>query len=92
MDIDEKMKKRFKNLERNLEIYLKSFDSLIRNYLLTIFGSITLENGSIIRATNRYHNKPWFNNVAIAINSEELFDYTTNEGICYGQVRLLKNI
>ena len=92
MDIDEKMKKGFENLGRNLEIYLKSFDPSIRNYLLTIFGSVTLENGSIMHATNRYHNKPWFSNVAIAMNSEELFDYTTNEGICYGQVRLLKNI
>lgn len=92
MDIDEKMKKGFENLGKNLEIYLKSFDPPIRHYLLTIFGSITLENGSIMRATNRYHNKPWFSNVAIAMNSEELFDYTTNEGLCYGQVRLLKNI
>ena len=92
MDIDEKMKKGFENLGRNLEIYLKSFNPSIRNYLLTIFGSVTLENGSIMRATNRYHNKSWFSNVAIAMNSEELFDYTTNEGICYGQIRLLKNI
>ena len=92
MDIDEKMKKGFKNLGRNLEIYLKSFDPSIRNYLLTIFGSVTLENGSIMRATNRYYNKSWFSNVAIAMNSEELFDYITNKGIYYGQVKLLKNI
>ena len=51
MDIDEKMKKGFENLGRNLEIYLKSFDSSIKNYLLTIFGSVTLENGSIISKT-----------------------------------------
>ena len=92
MDIDEKMKKGFENLGRNLEIYLKSFDPSIRNYLLTIFGSVILENRSIMHAINKYYNKSWFSNVAIAMNSEELFDYTTNEGICYGQVRLLKNI
>ena len=86
------MKKGFENLGRNLKIYLKSFEPSIRHYLLTIFGSVTLENGSIMCATNRYHNKPWFSNVTIAMDSKELFDYTTNEELCYGQVRLLKYI
>ena len=62
----------------------------IESFSLTIFGSITIENGAIIRATNKYHNKPWFSDVAIIMNFEELFDYTTDKGICYGQVIIYK--
>jgi hypothetical protein len=81
------MRKGFENIERCLKIYLKFSNSYITNYLLTIFGSITIENGAIVRAINNYHNKPWFSNVSILMNSEELFDYQTYNGLCYGQVK-----
>jgi hypothetical protein len=52
----------------------------------TIYGSVTIENGAIIRATNNYYSKPWFSNVSVHMDSDELFDYTSDQGICYRQV------
>jgi hypothetical protein len=85
------MKNGFKNLEKSLKIYLELLNLSIESFSLTIFGSITIENGAIMRATNKYHNKPWFSDIAILMNSEELFDYTTDKGICYGQVKTFTN-
>ncbi len=52
----------------------------------SISGSVTLENGAIIRATSSYHNRPWFSDVAILMNSEESNEYISDQGVCYGQV------
>ena len=83
------MIKGFENLKRTLEIYL---NPLIRNYILTIYGSVILENGAIMRTMNKFHGKPWFSNVTIAMNSEELDEYITDEGLCYRQVILIMKI
>lgn len=91
-EIDEKIKKGLENIERCLKIYLESSNSSITNYLLTIFGSVIIENGAIVRATSNYHNKSWFSNVSILMNSEELFDYKTDNGLCYGQVIIINII
>ena len=70
-----------------LDFYLDLLnDPKIDECKVKIFGSVTLENGTIIRATNHYHKKPWFSDVAILMNSEELNDYMSDQGICYGQV------
>jgi hypothetical protein len=53
---------------------------------VTIYGSVTLENGAIMRASNSYHGNPWFSNVSVRMNSDELFEYVSDQGICYGQV------
>lgn len=87
MDIDEKMIRGIENLKRTLELYIKLLNTSFRKYKLTIYGSVILENGAIIRTLNKYHNKPWFSNVSIAMNSEEVFNYSTDNGLCYGQVR-----
>ena len=76
-------------IEDSLKSYLEISNHSIKHFLLTIFGSITIENGAIIRATNKYHNKPWFSDVAITMDSEEIFDYKTDEGLCYGQVIII---
>ena len=49
-----------------------------------IFGLVTLENSVIIHANSSYHKKPWFNNIAIIMDSKEFFDYIFNKGIYYG--------
>jgi hypothetical protein len=53
---------------------------------MSIYRSITIENGAIMRAINNYYGKPWFSNVLVRMDSDELFDYTSDQGICYGQV------
>ena len=57
------------------------------NNKITIYGSVTLENGAIMCATSKFHNKPWFSNVSVRMESEELFNYTSDKGgICYEQI------
>ena len=51
-----------------------------------IYRSVTLENGSIIRATSSFHNRPWFSDIAISMDFEESNDYLSDQGLCYGQV------
>ena len=71
-------------IEDSLKSYLEISNHSIKHFLLTIFGSITIENVTIIYATNKYHNKSWFSDIAIAMDSEEIFDYKTNKELCYG--------
>jgi outer membrane protein assembly factor BamA len=51
-----------------------------------IYGSVTLSNGAIVRATSNFHNKEWFSEVAISMSSEESNDYISDQGVCYEQV------
>ena len=36
--------------------------------------------------TSNFHNKSWFSDIAIAMDSEESDDYVSDQGLCYGQV------
>ncbi|RHZ87245.1 hypothetical protein Glove_38g6 [Diversispora epigaea] len=77
-------------------------DNIIKNNILEvknikecdiiIYSTATLENGSIIRAKNKFHDKPWFSNVAISMDSNESSDYQSDEGLCYGKILLMAKI
>ena len=56
------------------------------NAAIIIYGSVITENGAIMRATNSYYGKPLFSNVSVRMDSNDLFDYASDQGICYGQV------
>ena len=81
-NIDNKMKSGFNNFLECLNLY----ETIADESKVTIYGSVIIENGAIIRATNSYYDRPWFSNVSIRMDSEELFDYASDQGICYGQV------
>lgn len=86
-DSNSKLYTGLKNILKYLDIYFNSTNQInLENYIVKIYSSITLENGSIIRTTDNFHGKAWYSNIAVAINSEELFDYISDQGICYGQV------
>ena len=88
---DEKMKAGFTHFLDSLNLYLDLLPDItsVNESSVKIYGSVTLENGAIIRATNNYYNKPWFSNVSVQMNSDELFDYVSDCGICYGQVNII---
>jgi hypothetical protein len=73
-----------------LDFYLDLLDDSIITLdgetKINIYGSATLENGAIMRASNNYHNKAWFSNIAITMDSDEFSDYISDQGLCYGQV------
>ncbi|RHZ80517.1 hypothetical protein Glove_134g23 [Diversispora epigaea] len=50
------------------------------------------KNRSIIRAKNKFHDKPWFSNVAISMDSNESSDYQSDKGLCYGKILLMAKI
>lgn len=87
-EIDDKMKAGFTKFLGCLNLYLDQLSSLTSatKSRVNIFGSVTLENGAIMRAINKYFNKPWFSDVSVRMNPDESFDYISDEGICYGQV------
>ena len=86
--VDNKMQIGFARFIRCLDSYLDLLDgfTIIGKIRINVYGSVTLENGAIMRATNRYHNKAWFSNIAILMDSEESNDYISDKGLCYGQV------
>ena len=57
LKINEKMRRGLENIEIILNNYLDLLNISIKSYLLTIYGSVIIENGAIIRASNKYYNK-----------------------------------
>src|SRR6185437_16012110 len=87
---DSKIHYGLENFLKHLFLYFDSTNQInSKNYIVKIYSSVTLENGSIIQATENFYGKAWYSNVAVAMNSEELFEYLIDEGICYGQVKYL---
>jgi hypothetical protein len=86
-DINDKMQRGFSKFLDCLDLYMELLNNhSISESRITIYGSVTLENGAIMRATSSYHNRPWFSDVAILMNSEESNEYISDQGVCYGQV------
>lgn len=90
-EIDDRMKTGFTKFVESLNLYLDQLPNIAsaNEFSVKIYGSVTLENLSIMRANSKYYGKPWFSNVSVRMNSDELFEYTSDQGICYGQVNSL---
>ncbi|RHZ57009.1 hypothetical protein Glove_395g100 [Diversispora epigaea] len=89
------------NMIKGFNQFLECFDDFLDNILevknikecdIIIYGTATLENGSIIRAKNKFHDKSWFSNVAISMDSNESSDYQSDEGLCYSKILLIAKI
>ncbi|GBC29299.2 hypothetical protein GLOIN_2v1762814 [Rhizophagus irregularis DAOM 181602=DAOM 197198] len=90
-NIDHKMRSGFDNFLECLNLYM-DHESIANESQVTIYRSVIIENGAIMRATNSYYGRPWYSNVSVRMNSDELFDYAFDQGICYGQVLLIAKI
>ena len=73
-------------LDSYLDLLDDSTITLNNETQIKIYGSVTLENGAIMRASNSYHNKAWFSDIAIIMNSDEFGDYISDQRLCYRQV------
>lgn len=90
-DFDKRILKGFEHFHDCLESYFRLLEiNSSEGSRIKIFGSVTLNNGAILRTTNKYHNRPWFSNIAVNMDSNELFDYLSDSGICYAQVYINK--
>ena len=57
-NIDDKMKTGFANFLNCLNLYLQQYNITSTNEdKVTIYGSVTLENGTIMRTTSSFHNR-----------------------------------
>ncbi|GBC24765.2 hypothetical protein GLOIN_2v1879550 [Rhizophagus irregularis DAOM 181602=DAOM 197198] len=65
--VDNKMQTGFARFIGCLDSYLDLLNgfTIIGETRINIYRSVILENGAIMRATNRYHNKVWFSDIAI---------------------------
>jgi len=53
---------------------------------IKLYSSVTLKNGTILHATNKFHKRPWFSNIAVNMDIDEISEYQTDSGICFAQV------
>lgn len=85
------MKTGFDKFLHCLDLYMELLDYPIieEESQVNIYKSVILENGAIMRADNNYHNRAWFSDVAVSMNSEESDDYMSDQGVCYGKVTVI---
>lgn len=92
-DLTENMIKGFAKFLECLDLFFDMLDIIsAEDCRIKIFGSVTLKNINILRATNKFQNRPWFSNIAIAMDDAELFEYQSDNGTCYAQVYANYNI
>jgi hypothetical protein len=91
-NLNENMIKGFVNFSECLDLYLAMLDITFTKCRIKIFGSVILKNGAILRATNKFHGRPWFSNISVNMNSEEHSEYLSDSGTCYAQVYANYNI
>ncbi|RHZ84725.1 hypothetical protein Glove_78g31 [Diversispora epigaea] len=96
-DLEKEMKLGFEKFLECLDAYLDFYDRKLSeheeiNMIFHIYGGVTLKFGSIMRATNKFHKKPIFSNIAVEMNADEIFEYTSDNGVCFAQVLLITEI
>ncbi|RHZ85961.1 hypothetical protein Glove_58g88 [Diversispora epigaea] len=83
LNLNKKMRKGFTQFFNHLKL---DFSKIIStDTQIKIFGSVTLNNSTFLRATNKYYDNPWFSNIAVIMDTDELFNYQSNSGTCYAQ-------
>jgi len=92
-NLEKEMKLGFEKLLKCLDVYLEFYRQNLSeeeeiDIKFHIYGGITLKNGAIMRATNKFHKRPIFSNIAVEMNSDEIFEYTSDNGVCFAQVKI----
>ncbi|RHZ65386.1 hypothetical protein Glove_316g7 [Diversispora epigaea] len=75
-----------------LQISRLNYINVLHDHQGNHLSSITLKNGAILRTKNDFHHRPWFSNIAVNMNEEELSEYLSDKGICYAQTLLITEI
>jgi len=50
------------------------------------YSSAVISSSDTIQANSNWYQQAIFNNISINMNSDEIEDYTTNDGMCFGKV------
>ncbi|RHZ50763.1 hypothetical protein Glove_492g3 [Diversispora epigaea] len=93
LNLDKKMIKGFEKFIDCLKVYLNILNIIsAEGCRIKIYSSVTLKNGAILHTKNDFHHRPWFSNIAVNMNEEELSEYLSDKGICYAQTLLITEI
>ncbi|RHZ57978.1 hypothetical protein Glove_380g8 [Diversispora epigaea] len=93
LNLDKKMIKGFEKFIDCLKVYLNILNIIsAEGCRIKIYSSIILKNGAILRTKNDFHHRPWFSNIAVNMNEEELSEYLSDKRICYAQTLLITEI
>jgi len=63
-----------------------------RDVLVKWYKSAIVSSGDTIRAISEWYNQAIFDNISINMCSNEIENYTTNNGMCFGKVSIIFNI
>ncbi|RHZ83096.1 hypothetical protein Glove_99g6 [Diversispora epigaea] len=96
-DLEKEMKLGFKKFLECLDAYLDFYDQKLFeheeiNIKFRIYSGVTLKYGANICANNKFHKRPIFSNIAVEMNPDEIFEYTSDNGVCFAQVLLITEI
>jgi hypothetical protein len=75
-------------LDKFFDICEELTDDEIRNKDVFVkwYKSAIISSGDTIRAISEWYNQAIFDNISINMSSDEIEDYTTNDGMCFGKV------
>ncbi|RHZ86225.1 hypothetical protein Glove_53g64 [Diversispora epigaea] len=96
-DLEKEMKLGFEKFLECLDAYLDFYDQKLSEHeeidiKFRIYSGVTLKYGTKMRANNKFHKRPIFSNIAVEMNPDEIFKYTSDNGICFAQVLLITEI
>ena len=73
---------KFFDLFEDLTEEMVASNTIIHWYSYTTAAS----SGDYIRASSKYYYNPEFSNISINMSEEEINDYRTDHGVCFGKV------
>ncbi|RHZ86978.1 hypothetical protein Glove_41g178 [Diversispora epigaea] len=96
-DLEKEMKLGFEKFLKCLDAYLDFYDKKLSEHeeidiKFRIYSGVTLKYGAKMRANNKFHKRPIFSNIAVEMNPDEIFEYTSDNGVCFAQVLLITEI
>ena len=83
-----------KELPKGMDEYFEIFENISISEFeketinVTLFESMKLPNGKIVRASNSFYNSPLFSDVSIQMSEKEALKYESDDGKCYGKVNI----
>ncbi|RHZ80938.1 hypothetical protein Glove_130g69 [Diversispora epigaea] len=96
-DLEKEMKLGFEKFLECLDAYLDFYDQKLSEHeeidiKFRIYSSVMLKYGAKMRANNKFHKRSIFSNIAVEMNPDEIFEYTSDNGVCFAQVLLITEI
>ncbi|RHZ82938.1 hypothetical protein Glove_102g62 [Diversispora epigaea] len=87
-DFEKEMKLGFEKFLECLDVYLDFYDQKLSEYeeidiKFRIYSDVMLKYDAKIRANNKFHKRPIFSNIAVKMNPDEIFEYTSDNSVCF---------